>query len=140
MATGQLITQLPGSDRAAPADIPHGHPRLWRALERLLLVVGLLTAGYYIYVNVETTLYQQLENRELDAILNTQVEETAPSTGSASPRAESRGDKAHPTQQRRAPLIGSAVGRIEIPRLGVSVMIRAGADARTLQLAVGHIP
>ena len=32
------------------------------------------------------------------------------------------------------------IGRIEIPRLGVSAVIRAGSDARTLQLAVGHIP
>ncbi len=35
---------------------------------------------------------------------------------------------------------GSPIGRIEIPRLGVSSIVRAGSDARTLQLAVGHIP
>jgi sortase A len=29
---------------------------------------------------------------------------------------------------------------VEIPRLDVSVVVRAGSDARTLQLAVGHIP
>jgi sortase A len=28
---------------------------------------------------------------------------------------------------------------VEIPRLNVSVVVRAGSDARTLQLAVGHI-
>lgn len=32
------------------------------------------------------------------------------------------------------------MGRIEIPRLGISAVVRAGSDARTLQLAVGHIP
>ena len=32
------------------------------------------------------------------------------------------------------------MGRIEIPRLGVSTIVRAGSDARTLQLAVGHLP
>src|SRR6185295_12168231 len=31
-------------------------------------------------------------------------------------------------------------GRIEVPRLGVSAVIRAGTDARTLRLAVGYIP
>ena len=31
------------------------------------------------------------------------------------------------------------IGRIEIPRLGVSTIIKEGEDARTLQLAVGHI-
>ena len=40
----------------------------------------------------------------------------------------------------RRPAPGSTVGRIEIPRLGVSAIVRAGSDARTLQLAVGHIP
>jgi sortase A len=37
-------------------------------------------------------------------------------------------------------LKGETVGRIEIPRLGVAAVIKAGTDARTLQLAVGHIP
>jgi sortase A len=32
------------------------------------------------------------------------------------------------------------IGRIEIPRLGVSAVVKAGSDARTLRLAVGHIP
>lgn len=38
------------------------------------------------------------------------------------------------------PATGSTLGRIEIPRLGVSAVVRAGSDARTLRLAVGHIP
>jgi sortase A len=32
------------------------------------------------------------------------------------------------------------MGRIEIPRLNVSAIVRAGIDARTLGLAVGHVP
>jgi sortase A len=40
----------------------------------------------------------------------------------------------------RATAPGSTIGRIEIPRLGVTAIVRAGSDARTLQLAVGHIP
>src|SRR5436190_965270 len=38
------------------------------------------------------------------------------------------------------PVPGSTIGRIEIPRLHVSAVIRAGSDARTLRLAVGYIP
>jgi sortase A len=37
-------------------------------------------------------------------------------------------------------MAGSTIGRIEIPRLGISAVVRSGADARTLSLAVGHIP
>lgn len=96
-------------------------PDVARWLERTLLVVGLLLLGYYVYASVETYLYQAMENRELDAILS-----SAPAASSPRPR--------------RAPPPGSTLGRIEIPRLGVSAVIRAGSDARTLQLAVGHIP
>jgi sortase A len=35
---------------------------------------------------------------------------------------------------------GEAVARLEIPRLGISVMVLEGVDAGTLQCAVGHIP
>lgn len=93
---------------------------VFRFLERLLLVVGLALVGYYVYVTVETHLYQAMENRELDAILS-----------SAPPSA--------PLSRRPPPAPGSMLGRIEIPRLEVSAVIRAGTDARTLQLAVGHI-
>lgn len=94
---------------------------LARWLEWILLVVGLALVGYYVYVSVETRLYQAMENRELDAILASAPPAAAPA-------------------RRTPPAPGSTLGRIEIPRLGVSAVIRAGSDARTLQLAVGHIP
>ncbi len=37
-------------------------------------------------------------------------------------------------------VLGSVVGRIEIGRLGVAVIIVEGTDGRTLRRAVGHIP
>jgi sortase A len=89
-------------------------------LERLFLVVGVVSLGYFAYVVTESYLYQALENRELDAILA-----SAPAPTVHVPRP--------------SPAPGSMIGRIEIPRLGVSAIIRAGSDARTLRLAVGHI-
>lgn len=91
-----------------------------RWLERALLVIGLAFLGYCVYVWTEAYLYQKMENRELEAILK-----------SAPPAAAAR---------RAPPAPGSMLGRIDIPRLGVSAVIRAGTDARTLRLAVGHIP
>jgi sortase A len=121
MAIGRLITTAPG-DAWGPLP-PHARQRsrVWRTLERLLLVVGLVFVGYFTFVVVETRLYQAMENRELDAILA-----RAPATGAQTLRT-SHG-------------AGSMIGRIEIPRLGVSAIIRVGTDARTLRLAVGHIP
>ena len=99
-------------------------PRL-AGLERLLLVIGLVSLGYFGYVVAESYLYQALENRELDAILASAPARLRPTHAAA----------------RRVPRpAGRMIGRIEIPRLGVSAIIRAGSDARTLRLAVGHIP
>ena len=103
------------------------HLRRW--LERLLIIVGVVCLGYFLYSYVEARLYQSFEDQQLDAILQ-----------SGSPAAETA-ETAPPTVARRPPPApGSTVGRIEIPRLGVSAIIRAGTDARTLRLAVGYIP
>jgi sortase A len=96
-------------------------------LERLLLVIAAVSLGYYGYVSAEAALYQAYETRELDAILN-----SAPPAGNAAHAATVR--------RRVEPVAGSAIGRIEIPRLGVAAVVRAGSDSRTLRLAVGHIP
>jgi sortase A len=94
-------------------------------LERVLLIVGVVLVGYYAYVSAETYLYQAFENRELDAIL---ASGPKPAGGATLPRRQPRLAN------------GDVIGRVEIPRLDVSAIVRAGTDARTLQLAVGHIP
>jgi sortase A len=73
-------------------------------------------------------LYQAYENRELDAILQ------------SAPQRPDAARSAFTAVTRPRPVQGSIIGRLEIPRLGVSTVVRAGDDARTLQLAVGHIP
>jgi sortase A len=35
---------------------------------------------------------------------------------------------------------GAPIGRLDIPRIGVSVVVLEGTDARTLRLGAGHIP
>lgn len=101
-------------------------PRLRRWLERLLFLIAAACLGYYLYVLEEARLYQAFEDKELDTILA--------SRGASPEQADAivaRGPQ---------PAQGSTIGRIEIPRLGVSAVIRAGSDARTLRLAVGYIP
>ncbi len=131
------------SDKWGPlpphASPPRRHRLALRWLERLLLVIAILSLGYYGYVSAEAALYQRYENRELDAIL---------AAGPVAPAADgqvSAGGTAAPnapavTRGRPHPAPGTAVGRIEIKRLGISAVVRAGSDARTLRLAVGHIP
>ena len=132
MATSRPVRPV----RQSPADdwgplpphaaAPRRHRR-WLWLERALFVFGIVALSYFAYVNVEAALYQAYESRELDAILRS-APGVRPAPGVA------------PTTPRRPPAHGTAIGRIEIPRLKVSAVVRAGADARTLDLAVGHIP
>jgi sortase A len=131
MATLRLITLAP-TDELGPLP-PHADPprtrRGLRILERLLLFVGIVCLGYFGYVFAETALYQAYETRELDAIL---ASVPAPRPAVAAPAD-------HPSPPRPEPASGSLLGRLEIPRLKVSAIVRAGSDARTLRLAIGHI-
>jgi len=87
-------------------------------VERVLLLVALATLGYALGSVGGAALYQDYESHQLDEVL--------------------RG--AHPTSQANArPVARRVLGRLEIPTLGVSTIVREGEDARTLQLAVGHI-
>ena len=103
-----------------------GGTRRWllRCVERMLMVVGVIALGYCGWLTAESFLYQSFENRELEKIL-------------ASAPVPAAHDVASPA---RVLVAGSTIGRIEIPRLAVTAIVRAGSDARTLQLAVGHIP
>jgi sortase A len=87
-------------------------------LERLLLLVALAAFSYVAGTMGSAALYQDYESRQLDAVL--------------------RG--ARPAATATTPAVTRRVlGRLEIPTLGVSTIVREGEDARTLQLAVGHI-
>ena len=131
MATLRLITLAPIDERGPLP--PHADPprarRGRRILERGLLIIGVVCLGYFGYVSAETALYQAYETRELDAILASVPEARLATTVTVD----------RPSPPRAQPLSGSLLGRLEIPRLNVSAIVRAGSDSRTLQLAIGHI-
>jgi sortase A len=87
-------------------------------IERLLLFVALAAFSYVVGSMGGAALYQDYESRQLDEVLR----------GTA-PAAETRSQ----------PVARRVLGRLEIPTLGVSTIVREGEDARTLQLAIGHI-
>ncbi len=97
-----------------------------RFVERTLWVVGVALLGYYGWGSLESALYQRAENRALDDLLQKAQQRAA--------------TDARPIVRRRRPPADGLIGRLEIPRLQVSVIVRAGEDARTLRLAVGWIP
>ena len=109
-----------GADLSLFAPVPRKRPRRLALLviERLLLLVALAAFGYVVGSVGGAALYQDYESNQLDAVLRG-------SQPAARPRALAA--------ERRV------LGRLEIPTLGVSTIVREGEDARTLQLAVGHI-
>jgi sortase A len=148
MATSRHITLTP-IDSWGPLP-PHAGPpssrRGWRLVERLLLTVAVVCLAYYGYVSAESALYQAYETRELDAILASGPAVAVPQQDaqpSASGTTEELATRTAPGRVVPAalgtPKAGSALGRLEIPRLEVSAIVRSGTDSRTLRLAIGHI-
>jgi sortase A len=93
--------------------------KLMLGLQRSLLAAGLLATGYCALVLVDTWWFQQHEERRLESLLR-DVQATSTPTVAA---------------------IGSdgLIGRIEIPRLDISVVVVEGTDRRALRRAAGHI-
>jgi sortase A len=107
-----------------------------RWIRWLLLVVGVAALGYVGFSLLDAKLFQARENRRLNqADRNLHRPSTVAQSGTMlSTSLSSR--KVHATTV----ALGSVLGRIEIGRIGVAVIIVEGTDGRTLRRAVGHIP
>jgi sortase A len=111
---------------ARPLSRPTHGNRILRWSRDILLVVGFLTLGYCAFVLVDRTIYQSYQYARFEEQLN----------NSRSTSANARRAVAEPV----VPIPGGALGRIEIPRIGLTAMIMEGTRERTLRRAVGHIP
>ncbi|HEY7390422.1 MAG TPA: class D sortase, partial [Bryobacteraceae bacterium] len=95
-----------------------------RALEWsfwILLVIGAGALGYAVFTVAEGVLYQRANT----LLLN--VSPPAPLGSDRQP------------DLRAAALEGAAISRLEIPRLGMSVVVAEGTTPHTLKLGAGHI-
>ena len=84
-----------------------------------LLVLGIVLLGYVAWVAVDARLFQTSESAAFDRALQTGRSWRQPPLG--------------------PPAIHSVLGRLEIPRLHLSVMVLEGDDPRSLRLGAGHI-
>jgi sortase A len=125
-----------------------------RALEWIFLLAGLLALDCYVWVNTSSVLYQAYADWAFDQTLRGLKPtvggfiddearwlfgrpgkiESAETPKGAPPETASGPSATTP------PAPESVIGRLEIPRLKLAVMVREGADERTLSRAVGHIP
>jgi sortase A len=100
--------------------------RTLKVAQHPLTMIGALALGYCLAVFLEAQFYQGREERAFARELRLK-----------------EGNKATPVDSIAAvatPDKHGAVGRLEIPRLGVSVMVVEGVDDSDLKRAVGHIP
>jgi sortase A len=104
--------------------VPAG--RTLKLAEHALTMVAALALGYCLAVFLEAKFYQARESRDFARELRLKEENKAAPVDSIA--AVATPDKP------------GVVGKLEIARLGVSVMVVEGVDDSDLKRAVGHIP
>ena len=134
--------------------------RTIRWAEYLFLFIGLIALDCYIWVSLDTTVYQAYESWSFDRQVKglpvsfskflaselgiSSYEEPAAAITAADgtvPSGTLPGDAAVGSAERTTPIEGeSVIGRILVPRLNLSAMVREGVADDTLRRAVGHIP
>jgi sortase A len=95
--------------------------RILRWTQRMLFACAALFLGYCAFVLVNAWVFQKRANATLERLV--------------------RDRAAAPALPKEAPLVasGDLIGRIEIPRLGLSVVVVEGTDKPALRRAAGHI-
>ena len=89
-------------------------------LEILLFTVGFLFLGAFAWVQFRSAIFDQVQGRELDeAIAREKMSPTHPDSEEA--------------------VRGALLGRIEIPRAGISALVVEGAWDKELDVAVGRV-
>jgi sortase A len=91
--------------------------------QRLLFGVGLVTLAYAGGMVAYAKIYQRYQDRMFERKLDVRKFENTAAATTAVDAPE-----------------GGLVGRLEIPRIGTSVMVLEGVESNTLRNAAGHIP
>ena len=123
-----------------------------RWIELLFLIVGLVALDCYIWVTVDAHVSQAYDSWAFDqtragrqASIPEFLKYELGLSPAPPPPAQNAEDNpieglVKPNQTHAQLPIDTLIGRIEIPRLGINVMVREGAGAETLRTAIGHIP
>jgi sortase A len=91
--------------------------KILQGAQWLFLAAASLLLGYYGFVTVDAWAFEQRESRALERLLNHQATPGPPAIAS-----------------------NGLIGRIDIQRLGLSVIVVEGISSKVLRRAAGHIP
>ena len=130
-----------------------GGRRGLRILEWVFLLIGLIAVDCFVWVNTSSVLYQAYQDWAFDQSLRGLTPDVGGFISDEAHWMVNGGrEKAQIVEApqpapvpNEPPAVGppakrSVIGRLEIPRLNLAVMVREGADEGTLSRAVGHIP
>jgi LPXTG-site transpeptidase (sortase) family protein len=111
-------------------------------LERALWCAGALLLAWCGWTLAQARAYQGYESWSLDRLRDGQSVSMASYIASRIGIGKSEVHSApRPGEETEAvPARGDLVGRLDIPRLGLSAMVLEGVDGQTLKLGVGHVP
>lgn len=100
-----------------------------RLAQNAFLILGCAAIGFCAFAYFDAALFQAYEQWHFEKTLtsSTQRTEAAISLPAKKPL-------------RKSVREGASLGRIEVPRLGLSVILVEGVRRRDLRVAVGHIP
>jgi sortase A len=99
---------------------PTGVQRFLRWSQRLLFMTGILALGYVGFTLVDARLYEVSAKRSLEGQIQV-------------------GKERSQTQPKPAVKKGDVLGRMDVPRLRISVAVLEGTSSRILRLGAGHI-
>jgi sortase A len=105
----------------------------------VFLIVAVVCLGLYSYAYMERVLYQTYESREFDQTLG-RGGAAAASTGTIAPISRFERSPRKSASSSSLPPATALIGRLSVPRLHLSAMVREGIDQNTLLLAIGHVP
>lgn len=118
----------------------------WLWAERALLAIGIVCLGIFVWSWLDARLVEIRETRRLEEALasapavRSKASETdsfaALEKGAEQVRKEENAEK----KEEPPPGSGELVGRLAIPRLGVTAIVLEGVDKKTLRRGAGHIP
>ena len=96
-------------------------------ISRILFLIGIVCLGLYVFFTLQAYFYQEELEQELYQPSNSElpVKSELPSTALVLPRNLKEGD---------------LLGKLEIPRLDMSVMVMEGDHSKILRLGAGHVP
>jgi sortase A len=117
--------------------IPQNRPFL-RLLRWCFLAIGVALLGVVAYAVVDAKLFQERESHLFKHAMKPSAEVAAQSV-SPVPSTSSESDELRREVQPVSFAPGSAIGRLEVGRIGIDVIIAEGTDGKTLRRGVGHV-